>query len=83
MSNSQCPHGLTEATCSYCKALTSRVVYFSAGEDKYHFDINCRTFLEGRQKVRDESGVNSLIETGREHTAKFERDACRNCRHSA
>lgn len=83
MTFSQCPHGLTESTCSFCKAVTSRVVYFSAGGDKYHFDVNCRTFLEGRKKVRDEGGVNSPIETGREHTAKFERSVCQNCRHSA
>lgn len=83
MSNSQCPHGLTEATCSFCKAITSRVVYFSTRGDKYHFDVNCRTFLEGREKVRDEGGVNLPIEAGREHTAKFERSVRRNCRHSA
>jgi hypothetical protein len=53
---------------------------FSAGGQKYHFDINCRTFDEGRKKVRDEGGVNAQIQSGPEHLIKAQRDKCRNCR---
>jgi len=54
-------------------------VFYSAGGQKYHFDIKCRTFEEGRQKVRDEGGVNAPIQSGPEYRVKMERDRCRNC----
>ena len=80
MSDENCPHGLTPPTCSICKAKGSVTVFYSAGGQKYHFDINCRTFDEGRKKVRDEGGVNAQIQSGPEHLIKANRDKCRNCR---
>jgi hypothetical protein len=80
MNTELCPHGLTESSCSFCISKASRIVYFSAGGNRYHFDINCETFHEGRKKVRDEGGVNAPIETGREHLVKASRDPCWNCR---
>ena len=79
MSNQDCRHGLTLTTCSLCKAKGSPTVFYSAGGQKYHFDIKCRTFEEGRQKVRDEGGVNAPIQSGPEYLVKMERDRCRNC----
>lgn len=80
MTDQNCPHGLTPSTCSICKAKGSATVFYSAGGQKYHFDINCRTFDEGRKKVRDEGGVNAQIQSGPEHLIKEQRDKCRNCR---
>jgi len=79
MTNYECIHGLTSATCSLCKATSSPTVFFSAGGRKYHFDKNCRTFLEGRQIVSDRGGVNAPIETGPEYLVRNEKDPCRNC----
>jgi hypothetical protein len=75
-----CIHGLTESTCSICKSKGSPTVFFSAGGRKYHFDVSCRTFDEGRRKVRDDGGVNAPIESGPEYLVKINRDPCRNCR---
>jgi len=78
--NKECIHGLTETTCSICKAKSSPTVFFSAGGMRYHFDRNCRTFLEGRKKVVDGGGVNAPVESGPEHLVKIDRDRCHNCR---
>ena len=80
MASYECIHGLTETTCSICKSKGSPTVFFSAGGRKYHFDVNCRTFDEGRKKVRDDGGVNAPIESGPEYLVKMKRDPCRNCR---
>jgi len=79
VTSTDCIHGLTTATCSICRAKGSRMVYFSAGGRKYHYDINCEKFLEGRQQVINRNGVSAPIESGPEYTIKLERDRCRTC----
>lgn len=79
MSTEDCIHGLTQSTCSICKSKGSRIVFFSAGGRKFHYDVKCEKFLNGRQQVVDRNGVSAPIETGPEYTVQRERGRCRTC----
>jgi hypothetical protein len=79
MTISDCIHGLTPSTCSFCRSKGSRTVFFSAGGRKFHYDIECKKFHEGRQQVLDRNGVTAPIESGPEYTVQRERDRCRTC----
>jgi len=75
-----CPHELTAATCTICRAAGARRVYVTSGGLAYHYNRDCSALAEGQRQVAARGGEESPIKTIPEPIAAQDRRPCRTCR---
>ena len=79
----ECRHGLTVATCSYCKK-AGPPVYVTGGGTRYHRTASCIALFEGQANVTARGGVPDEIRSVLPGAAILDdRSACKTCRPKA
>ena len=78
-----CPHGeVLYSRCSICRdaPVTARKsVYFTAGGNCFHYDMNCEALEYGQTQVDERGGVRAERKTTYEDVIKCERNPCLMC----
>lgn len=78
-----CPHGeVLYSRCSICRdapLIPRKSVYYTAGGNCYHYDMNCEALEYGQTQVDERGGVRAERKPAYEDIIKFERNPCLMC----
>ena len=78
-----CPHGeVLFSRCSICReapVVPRKSVYYTAGGNCYHYDMNCEALEYGQTQVDERGGVRAERKPTYEDIIKFERNPCLMC----